>query len=172
MRENRQQMHWNSGVTQLRLLETWCLHNYHSKWKLTLFLVNQVTAQSHLQVSSACGLRLCELFVTGLWSLLYKAALGCCCGQCCAMVTTHCHVICSVKLILSLSSMLLPISLACVAKISKFQKEWINHLERRAGKYGVISPTQQPQREGGAVSCQTGQGILPAGAWLAIVSDR
>lgn len=99
MRENRQQMHWNSGVTQLRLLETWCLHSYHSKWKLPLFLVNQETAQSHLQVSLACGLRPCELFVTGLWSLLYKAALGCCCGQCCAMVTTHCHVICSVKLI-------------------------------------------------------------------------
>lgn len=45
------------------------------------------------------GLRPCELFVTGLWSLLYKAALGCCCGQCCAMVMTHCHLICSVKLI-------------------------------------------------------------------------
>lgn len=99
MRESRQQMHWNSGMIKLRFLETWCLHNCHSKWKLPLFLVNQVTAQSHLQVSSACGWRPCELFVTGLWSLLYKMALGCCCGLCCAMVMTHCHLICSVKLI-------------------------------------------------------------------------
>lgn len=101
--------------------------------------------------------RLARLFVTGLWSLLYVVALGCCRGLCGAMVMTRCHLICSVNSS-ALSSTRLPISLACAANISKFQKDWIHHLEPRAGKYSVISLMQQPQGEGGAVSCQTGQG--------------
>lgn len=50
--------------------------------------------------------------------------------------------------------MILPESLVCTAKIFNFQKEWINHLEGRAGGYSVniftqaASPAASPSRTG------------------------